>query len=87
MSLTEFANLIGDYWEKGYDKSIVVPPESKFVTGVPKNDAYLHHLLTICGVQVILEKKQKMDGEVTWDVIGYNVVDEGKWAWFLLRWL
>jgi len=58
---------------------IVLPPEAKVVTGQIKEDAYLHFLETTCGVEVLLS-------EYHHEIVGYNVIDEKKFSWFVLRW-
>jgi len=58
---------------------IVLPPEAKVVTGQIKEDAYLHFLETKCGIEVQLSEYHN-------EIIGYNVIDEKKFSWFVLRW-
>jgi hypothetical protein len=54
------------------------PPEARFVTGNPRWDAQLHHVLVEYGVDVEFSKHH--------GVIGYRVVDEKKFMMFILRW-
>ena len=58
---------------------IVLPPEAKVVTGKMKEDAYLHFLETTCGVEIHLSEHQH-------EIVGYNVIDEKKFSWFVLKW-
>jgi hypothetical protein len=58
---------------------IVLPPEAKVVTGKMKEDAYLHFLETKCGVEIHLSEYHN-------EITGYNVIDEKKFSWFVLRW-
>jgi hypothetical protein len=58
---------------------IILPPEAKVVTGKTKEDAYLHFLETKCGVEILLS-------EYRHEIVGYNVIDEKKFAWFVLKW-
>jgi hypothetical protein len=58
---------------------IVCPPEAKVVTGIMKEDAYLHFLETKCGVEILLS-------EYHHEIVGYNVLDEKKFSWFVLKW-
>jgi hypothetical protein len=60
-------------------KPIILPPEAKVVTGQIKEDAYLHFLETVCGVEILLSGYHNK-------IVGYNVIDEKKFAWFVLRW-
>mgnify|MGYP000473560066 CR=1 FL=1 len=60
-------------------KPIVLPPEAKVITGRIKEDSYLHYLETKCGVEILLSEYHN-------EVVGYNVVDEKKFAWFVLKW-
>lgn len=60
-------------------KPIELPPEAKVITGRTKEDSYLHFLETKCGVEVHLSECYN-------EIVGYNVVDEKKFAWFILRW-
>ena len=53
-------------------------PEALVITGNPKYDAQLHHVLVEFGVEVKLDNDYNMKD--------YRVVDEQKFAWFLLRW-
>ena len=59
-----------NYWQ--------VTPDARVVTGNPKYDAQLHHVLVEFGVEVKLDLNNNMED--------YHVVDEKKFAWFLLRW-
>ena len=61
---------------------IVLPPEAKVVTGSFREDAYLHFLETKCGVEILLSGNYHQDQEI----VGYNVLDEKKFAWFVLKW-
>lgn len=60
-------------------KPIELPPEAKVVTGQIKEDAYLHFLETKCGVEILLSESHH-------EIVGYNVIDEKKFSWFVLRW-
>lgn len=55
------------------------PPEARFVTGNPNNDSHMHLLETKYGVRLILSRNGK-------EIESYEVVDEPKFAWFVLRW-
>lgn len=61
-------------------KPIELPPEAKVVTGKMKEDAYLHFLETVCGVEILLS------GNYHHEIVGYNILDEKKFAWFVLKW-
>ena len=61
-------------------KPIVLPPEAKVVTGKVREDAYLHFLETTCGVEILLS------GDYNYEIVGYNVIDEKKFSWFVLKW-
>ena len=63
----------------GRDRPWIPPPEARFITGNPKYDAQLHHVLVEYGVEVKLDKNHNM--------IDYRVVDEKKFTMFLLRWV
>jgi D-aminopeptidase len=58
---------------------IELPPEAKVVTGKVKEDSYLHFLETKCGVEILLSGYHH-------EIVGYNVIDEKKFSWFVLRW-
>lgn len=60
------------------DKSWTPPPEARVITGNPKHDAQLHHVLVEYGVEVELGKYH--------DLVDYRVVDEQKFMMFLLKW-
>lgn len=55
-----------------------IPPEARVITGNPKYDAQLHHVLVEFGVEVKLDLDNNMED--------YCVVDEQKFTMFLLRW-
>ena len=59
-------------------KTWSLPPEARFVTGNPKWDAQIHHVLVEYGVEVEVAKSR--------GVVSYRVVDEKKFMMFLLRW-
>jgi hypothetical protein len=59
-----------NYWQ--------LPPEARVITGNPKYDAQLHHVLVEYGVEVKLDPDDRMED--------YRVVDEQKFMMFLLRW-
>ena len=52
-------------------------PDAKVVTGDYKLDLQIHNFEQDSGITI------KLDGRT---VTGYEVVDEKKWAWFMLRW-
>jgi hypothetical protein len=53
-------------------------PEARVITGNPKYDAQIHHVLVEYGIEVKLDKNNNMED--------YRVVDEKKFIMFLLRW-
>jgi len=55
-----------------------LPPEALVITGNPKYDAQLHHVLVEYGIEVKLNRNNAMED--------YRVVDEKKFIMFLLRW-
>lgn len=57
----------------------LLSPEARFVTGNAKYDAHLHHVLIDYGIEIDLNFKTRT-------IENYRVVDEKKFAWFLLRW-
>jgi hypothetical protein len=62
----------------GLNRLLTPPPEAKVVTGNPKWDAQLHHVIVEYGVEVELGKNR--------GVVSYRIVDEQKFVMFLLRW-
>jgi hypothetical protein len=58
------------YWQ--------LPPEALIITGNPKYDAQLHHVLVEFGVEVKLDRDHAMED--------YRVIDEQKFTMFLMRW-
>jgi hypothetical protein len=58
-----------NYWQ--------VTPDARVVTGNPKYDAQIHHVLVEFGVEVELDRDHAMKD--------YRVVDEKKFMMFLLR--
>lgn len=53
------------------------PPEARVITGNPKHDAQLHHVLVEFGVEVELCRNHGMKD--------YRVVDEHKFMMFILK--
>jgi hypothetical protein len=56
-----------------------LPPEAKFVTGQSSIDAYLHFLYIQYGIELILLNDNM-------SMAGYNIVDDKKFSYFVLRW-
>lgn len=78
MNPIEFSKMLEKY-HKSTEWPHWPPPEAKFVTGTPKIDAFLHHMITEHGVDIKLNTK---------GFIGdYNIINEQKFSWFLLKWL
>jgi hypothetical protein len=65
--------------EEFFTKPVVLPSEAKFITGKVREDSYLHYLETVCGVEIQFSKNSSK-------IVGYNVIDEKKFSWFVLRW-
>ena len=54
-------------------------PEARYITGNPKHDAQLHRIQVEYGIEVDVNPRHH-------SLDDYRVVDEKKFAWFLLRW-
>ena len=52
-------------------------PDAKVVTGDYKLDLQLHNFEQDSGIAIKLDCRT---------ITGYEIVDEKKWAWFLLEW-
>ena len=85
--MKKFENIIGRYWREATSKELPLPGEARVVTGISKNDAFLHHMLTEHGVDIELETKQIQQTYATsWIMKDYKIVDDKKYSWFLLKW-
>ena len=67
-----------EYRELGHTIPCPLLPEAKVVTGNAKHDAQLHRILVEYGIEVQLSRYN--------EIKDYQVVDEQKFFWFLLRW-
>ena len=80
MDKQDLYRILQRQWDQlKYQDPLPLPPEAKFITGKPTTDAYLHHLETDCGVEVIMAPN-------TGHIDGFNVVDDHKFTLFLLKW-
>jgi glutamyl-tRNA reductase len=55
------------------------PSEARYLTGYQDKDAMIHYFSLASGLDPIFS----LD---TQSIVGYNIVDEKKFAWFMLRW-
>ena len=69
--------VIKQYYNEGVPK--IPPPEAKVITGNPKDDAHLHFLETIYGLELTISRLNNQ-------ILDYNVVDAEKFTWFVLKW-
>jgi hypothetical protein len=80
MKPCELQRILSREWnEEGQHRSWSLSPEARVITGSPRLDAQLHRILNEYGVEI------EMDFRFT-TIENYSVVDEEKFAWFLLRW-
>jgi hypothetical protein len=85
--MRQFNNMIGEYWKEAICKELPPPAEAKVVTGIPRNDSFLHHMIVEHGVEIILTESVRQDTYApSWKMTDYKIVDEKKFSWFLLRW-
>ena len=84
MNINELREMAGKSWKSWFSnrKDTFLPPEAKFVTGVARHDAFLHHMLVEHGVEMILTQLSVS----SWQLVDYRVVDEKKFMWFALKW-
>ena len=82
ISFDQLAQMITTQWREELIYTIPpLPPEAKVVTGNPQQDAHMHYLETKFGIELLISRT------VTGlSLTGYKVVDEKKFAWFVLRW-
>ena len=81
MDNTELAKLTTRWAEKVGDRRWKESPDAKVVTGDYKLDIQLHNFAQDSGITIKLS-----DPDRPRKIVGYEVVDEKKWAWFLLEW-
>jgi len=82
MKPSELLTIAEKYWLTDYDHKKPIAPDTPVVTGVARNDAILHDMLTKHGVELILKQSQFRN----WQLKDYRVVDDRKFMLFLLRW-
>lgn len=81
MDKTEFA-ILASKWNKEVGITINhCPPEAKVITGAQLTDARLHYFQQESGTKITYGVPNKTS------YTGYDIVDEKKYAWFLLRWM
>ena len=80
MDKIELAKLTTCWAEHVGDRKWKESPDAKVVTGDYKLDLQLHNFEQDSGIVI------KLDLDRRRTVTGYEVVDEKKWAWFLLKW-
>ena len=73
------AILSREFHEHGIHVPCDIVPEARYITGKPKHDAQLHRILVEYGIEVDVNPLYH-------SLDDYRVVDEKKFAWFLLRW-
>ena len=80
IKIARVLEMISNQWrEELCDKTLPLPPEARVVTGRQKGDAHLHFLKTQCGLELMLTSDAR-------NVIAYDVIDEEKFTWFVLKW-
>jgi len=85
--IKKFEKVIYKYWKEAIGKELPLPGEARVVTGIPRNDSFLHHMLTEHGVDIELIQYQIQQTYATsWKMTDYKIVDDKKYSWFLLRW-
>jgi len=68
-----------EFHEHGVYVPCDIVSEARYITGNPKYDAQLHRILVEYGIEVEVNSKNH-------SLKDYRVVDERKFAWFMLRW-
>lgn len=79
MDLQDVRQLMRDWVSKVGYKITHCPPEAKFITGFQRADAQLHYFKVESGIEL------KIDTEFQ-RITGYDIIDEEKFVWFMLRW-
>ena len=80
MDNMELAKLTTRWAETVGERSRKESPDAKVVTGDYKLDIQIHNFEQDSGIVI----KLSLDRPRT--ITGYEIVDEKKWAWFVLRW-
>lgn len=82
MTLDELVPILQNQWiNEGLNRPFFCPPEARVITGRIVDDAHLHHLVTEYGLELVLEQLPTKS-----TVVDYQVLDEKKFAWFILKW-
>lgn len=80
MKPCELQKMLSREWhEAGQYKTPNLPLEARVVTGSYRHDAHIHRIMVEYGIEVYINTKFT-------EIENYRVVDEKKFAWFLLRW-
>lgn len=80
MKPCELQKILSREWnEEGQYRSWPLSPNARVITGNPRHDAQLHRILDEYGVEI------EMNFRFT-TIENYQVVNEEKFAWFLMKW-
>jgi len=80
MTPGELQKILSREWnEEGQHRSWPITGQARVITGSPRYDAQLHRILDEYGIEI------EMDARLI-TIEDYRVVNEEKFAWFLLRW-
>ena len=80
MKPCELQAILSREWHQyGQHIPVVISPQARFVTGSLKRDSQLHRVVVEYGIELDVDTRLN-------SIEDYRVVDEKKYAWFLLRW-
>lgn len=79
MDIEFLRQLAGKWGDANRSRIKHCPPEAKFISGEPQRDAMLHYFEQESGIELKLAEKFTK-------IVGYDVIDEQKCFWFMMRW-
>jgi len=83
MNTAEISQIVRDWSDMVGKKVTDCPPDVKFVTGDYNIDRQLYYFEQESGIALHVTIKGISNSNL---IDGYEIVDEKKYAWFLLRW-
>lgn len=81
IKIEEVKQLANRWYENVGPRATEYAPDAKVVTGDLRVDIALHHFEKDSGLQVKLGKVG-----IAYRIEEYEIIDEGRFTWFMLRW-
>lgn len=85
MRFSELRKMAYCWWEESFNGDMSDLAQARVITGNGRNDLFFHRMMVEHGVEFVLVEELS-EGRRQWQIEDYRVVDEQKFAWFVLRW-